>query len=51
MLMPVVIVKRDVQFVRESVHDCRADAKAGERTGAGHKSNFGDVGEIGMIFL
>ena len=47
----MVVVKRDAQFVGESVDDGGADAKSSKRTWPGHESNFGEIFEILVVFL
>lgn len=47
----MVVVKRNAQFLGESVDDGGADAKPSERARPGHESNFGKVFEIFTVFL
>lgn len=46
-----MIFERDVEFVGQSVHDGGANAKPGERAGAGHESDFFDILPGAVVLL
>ena len=46
-----VVVKGDIKLVSEGVDDGSADAEAGERAGARHKGDFGNIGESFAVFF
>ena len=46
-----MIFEGDLEFVCKSVDYCGADTKSGEGTGAGHKSDFGNITPVFVVFF
>ena len=43
MLLAMVVVEGDAEFVRQGIDDGSPDAKSGKGAGAGHEGDFGEV--------
>ncbi len=46
----LMVVERNVKLVGESIDNSGADAETSEGAGAREKSDFGEVGPVGVIF-